>query len=119
MEKVEAGICENVNQKPLKYGVFFFCYIYIHIHLNTKELNIMKLTKTQLKEIIKEEVSRLNEKKAAKIAKPEDLLKGRTIKSVKKGRLGDQVVTFEDGLVVTFSLYFGDSGTSVQVYKGN
>ena len=77
----------------------------------------MKITKSQLIEIIKEEVRGLNEKKAARVAKPEELLKGRTIKSVKRDRMGDQVVTFEDGLSVTFGPSFGDSGSSIAVYK--
>jgi hypothetical protein len=76
----------------------------------------MKLTKQQLKEIIKEELTQLNEL-GKRISKPEPLLKGKTIKSVQPKRNGHYIMTFEDGLVIELGIGDGNDGDVVWFSK--
>jgi hypothetical protein len=59
----------------------------------------MKLTKTQLKEIIRKELTTLNEKL---INNPNQVLKGKTIESFKSNGYGKgYTMVFTDGISVT------------------
>jgi hypothetical protein len=77
----------------------------------------MKITKTQLKEIIREELTTLNEKL---INNPNQVLKGKTIESFKSNGYGKgYTMVFTDGTSVTIRAGGAGAQDTVYITKNN
>jgi len=78
------------------------------------------MKKSQLREIIKEEFQSIEKttfKPNTRITKPDELVKGRTIKSLIPTREYDYIMTFEDGLVLKFAVGNTNAGTVVWIQR--